>query len=249
MFLCKFIYKYKNIVICTNKIFMHTLCMRTISQAVDYLLSQSPFLQQCILQDVANYSSIARKLMPDLRLLTPKRCTQAAVIMAIRKCAARYRAAIKVSKRPVLSAQSFSARSGLALYVLPSSPELCRAHARLLRQSKACRDPFLWTNFDTKHVIFVVDSQLQDFLLHCTQQQKAVATTASAAAIHIRVQRPEDSWRLQFCVLQSLILQGVDVLHCFAAHAEIVVICKDRQLDAACSAVRAVVQKPVWKFW
>ena len=91
--------------------------MKTISQAVSQYIKSKPFLSSALSDGIINFTSLSRKIKPDIEELLRKKINNGAIVMALNRLSINleFQHTQKI-KRVIKKIQEISVRSNLVDY-------------------------------------------------------------------------------------------------------------------------------------
>src|SRR5258708_14613168 len=115
--------------------------MITIAQATEEVVSKSPFIAEVLFEDIANISSIARRIKPNIEKRLFEKVSEESIGMALHR--------IIKKKKPPISGIKFlkdlsniTVRSNLIEFVFPSSFDSTKVSQKVLKKIKGKNDVF-----------------------------------------------------------------------------------------------------------
>ena len=96
--------------------------MKTISQAVSEYIKSKPFLSSALSDGIINFTSLSRKIKPDIEELLRKKVNNGAIVMALNRLSINleFQHTQKI-KRVIKKIQEITVRSNLFLSKLPAN--------------------------------------------------------------------------------------------------------------------------------
>ncbi len=223
--------------------------MRTVTESVQLILAQSPFLAEALSEGIVNYSAVARKLKPDLESMHARSFTEGAIIMALKKLEKG-----STSGRSKLHASSvvrgITVHSNLVQHAFKNSAELHRIQGKLLQLAGGDDDTIVSMARGTVDTGIIVSESLEERLKQLTAGEKLIKRFDGLASLSIRFHHSiVDQPGIYYPFFQTLAWKGIGFTQLVTGFAELTFLCPEKDIDRAFSAVKAMLQKPRWKFW
>ncbi len=220
---------------------MYYLAMITIAQAVEQTIANSPLYGEAILQEIVNYSAIARKIMPLVEDVLLEPVTEGAVTIALKRHAAELR-----KRHPIRTGadaiHNISLRSGLVICIYHNSPSLQYVHQKMITLATE-QDAFLQFAQGSRESSFVISESCVVALKKFASQEKLVAEYPGLSAISVRMP-PEvmDIPGIFAPFVQALAWKNISVYQIVSHFTEITFVVSDNDADAAFAVVKSVTK-------
>ena len=216
--------------------------MITISEAVKDLLTQLPFLEEALSDNLVNVSSLARKLLPDIEKKLKKPVKEGAVIMAINRLAPNYYHKINIGiKDFVTHLGDFTVRSDLVDYTYANTDSLRKKQSIILNQLESQSGVFYtFSQGVNETTIIVSDSQetLMDELFK-TEVLISKKTNLATITMGLPVENTEISGFYYF-ILKNLAWEGVNIMDVISTTNEFTIVVKEEDITRAFSILRRI---------
>lgn len=211
--------------------------MITVSQRVEELVNQSPYLREAITDKLINLSSLARKLKPQIEKDLVKPITEGSILIALQRYASTLKPYYQVNPADYLA--NLTLRSDLFELTVKNSSELL---PKLAAVSQGIENPhasllvFTQGMYETTVITSVA---LKPELDKALADETIVQTIPDL--IGISLQRThgqiETTGVLQF-PLRILAWEGISVIEIITTMNEIMVVVRDFEVDRAVSSIR-----------
>lgn len=224
--------------------------MRNVTQSVDLLVMQSPMLIESMSLGILNYSAVARRLLPDIRRLTGKKPTLAAVVMALRKLESSLADDSLPDADSRIPVRSIVVHSGLQHFVLKLSQDIPKLHAKLFLAAKKRPGQFFHAVYASDHVTLTTTPSLERMLRTAARKEVFVASQSCLSSLRVVFGgKSPNIGRMQHVLLQSLRWKGVEVFGVCSTSREVSYICQDCHADSALLAIQSVTRESSWGLW
>ncbi len=206
--------------------------MITISQAVEQSVSNSPLYGQAILENIVNYSAIARNIQPAVEEILLEPVTEGAITIALKRYAARLRKDHKTVARDY-AVRTMSIRSGLTALIYQNSPVLQSIHEKILPLSIS-DDAFIHFAQGSRESSFIVSEACVATLKKLAAKEKMVAEFPNLSAISVRM--PPEVMHITGVFapfVQALAWKKISVYQIVSHFTEITFLVSDKDADEA----------------
>lgn len=215
--------------------------MITISEKVEELVNQSPYLREAITDDLINLSALARQLQPQIKKSLMKEVSEGAVFIALQ----RYTSALKpyYAVNPADYLANLGLKSDLFELTVTNSPNLLGILSKLATKiADEHASLFIFTQGQYETTVITSASlrrALEDALKgEIIQGSIPELTGISLQRTHGQV---ETTGVLQF-PLRILAWEGISVIEIITTLNEIMIIVRDFEVDRAVSSIRQALK-------
>lgn len=213
--------------------------MITIAQAVERAISGSPLYGEAILEEIVNYSAIARKVKPRVEEILLEPVTEGAITIALKRYAASVRKGCTNGTR-TYPIRNISLRSGLTALIYQNSPVLQTIHQNILPLSTD-EDAFIHFAQGSRESSFIVSDGCLPTLKKLAAREKMVAEYPALSAISVRM--PPEVMHITGVFapfVQALAWQKISVYQIVSHFTEITFIVSDKDADTAFDVIKSV---------
>lgn len=213
--------------------------MITISQAVGKKIASSPFWGEALLQDIVNYSALARKIQPAVEDALMEPVSEGAVTIALKRLGADLRKS-RTSALAVYPIRNITLRSGLTTLIYQNSPMLQDIHRKILQLQDA-EDPFVHFAQGSHESSFLVSENCVIPLKKFAAKEKLVTEYPNLSAISVRM--PPEVMQVPGVFapfVQTLAWRQIIVYQIVSHFTEITFVVSDTDADKAFSAIKGL---------
>ena len=216
--------------------------MRTISQAVEQAITNSPFLLEVLEEGIGNHTEIARRLHPDVEDHLMENVTISSITMALHRLSKRARS--RQSGSDYLKELSdITVRSHLVEYIFKNE-ELTQSLEKAL---------ITLENTDTTFFTYARGLQESAVVLHVDaarsmqtqlQQLPSIKQRDDLAAITIRL--PEETLDVPgvyYPILQVFARAGISFVEVISIATEFTILFENKDIDTAFSKLKQAIAK------
>ncbi|RLD33634.1 MAG: aspartate kinase [Bacteroidetes bacterium] len=216
--------------------------MITISEAVKDLLTQLPFLEEALSDNLVNVSSLARKLLPDIEKKLKKPVKEGAVIMAINRLAPNYYHKINIGiKDFVTHLGDFTVRSDLVDYTYANTESLRKKQSIILNQLENQSGVFYTFSQGVNETTIIVSNSQETLMdeLFKTEILISKKTDLATITMGLPVENTEISGFYYF-ILKNLAWEGVNIMDVISTTNEFTIVVKEEDTTRAFSILRRI---------
>jgi len=216
--------------------------MITISETVKDLLTQLPFLEEALSDNLVNVSSLARKLLPDIEKKLKKPVKEGAVIMAINRLAPNYYHKINIGiKDFVTHLGDFTVRSDLVDYTYANTESLRKKQSIILNQLENQSGVFYTFSQGVNETTIIVSNSQETLMdeLFKTEILISKKTDLATITMGLPVENTEISGFYYF-ILKNLAWEGVNIMDVISTTNEFTIVVKEEDTTRAFSILRRI---------
>lgn len=207
----------------------------SIAQAVDKLISQSPFLEEALTDDLINVSSLARKIKPDVEKLLKKPVQEGAVIMAINRRAPGYYFKISKGIKTFMGKLGdIIVRSDLNDYSFENSPTLIVCQRNLMDAIESEKNVFCTFSQGVYETTIVASNSLDKIIDRIFRSEKRLSQKQGLGSVTIRL--PEDNTEISgvyYYILKNLAWGGINICEIISTTNEVSIVVAENDVDKA----------------
>jgi aspartokinase len=221
--------------------------MQTISECVNKLISQKPFISEALQRDLINISSLARTIKPEIEEILKKEVQSGAVVMAIQRYSGEKKVILSYKLRSCLNNISdIFVRSELSEFTYKSSDTLFDKYLSLLGKITISNDVFFTFVHGVFETSYVASSSLNKMIQKTFEKEIQVSYETNLSSITLRlpkinVQTPG----LYYHILQELAWEGINLINIISTSNEFSIIVKECDVEKAFSVIKKLKKRKV----
>ena len=212
--------------------------MITISQAVQDIIKETPFLEDGLARGIINLSALARQIKPRIAKRLYKKPTDAAIIMALLRSSFRLK---KKSPREneLKNLRNLTVRSGLVEYAFHPSTSLFSLQKELFSASEHDRELFVSLSQGLSEVTLITSADLVPKVEKLIPKRSIIDKIVNLAAITLKL-RPEHIYipGVQYSLLKALAWEDINIIETISTYSEITLVVENKDLDRAFSCIQ-----------
>lgn len=211
--------------------------MKTVPQITEELISQKPFLEKALADNLINHSALAQTLKPQIEQQLMKKISPSSIIMALKRLSL---AKVK-SDNLALShfVQDLIVRSNLYDYTYLNSVTLQTLHQQLLKQITTIPLSFLTISQGTFETTLIFNQQLKKPIDDLYYHEKNVFRSQHLSSITIKL-TPQATTHpgTYYQILKTLAWENINVCEVVSTYTELNLLLDDQDVDRAFSLLR-----------
>ncbi len=206
-----------------------------IAQAVDRLISQSPFLEEALTDGLINVSSLARKLKPEVENILKKPVQEGAIVMAINRRAPDYY--FKVSKGIKTFMNKLGdiiVRSDLSDHSFVNSPTLITCQRDLIDEIGAEQNVFCTFSQGVYETTIVASNSIDQTIDRIFARENRLSRKPGLGSVTIRL--PEDNTEISgvyYYILKNLAWRGINICEIISTTNEMSIVVAEEDVHRA----------------
>jgi hypothetical protein len=208
-----------------------------IAQAVDELISASPFLEEALADELINVSSLARRLQPEIEKRLHKKVQPGAVVMAINRRPSGLSFRISKEIREFMrKLGDVIVRSDLRDYTFENSAGLIACNRKLMDEIAGEKEIFCTISQGVFETTLVVSNLLKLRIKEIYQKEKILAKKTRLSSITIRL--PESNTEVSgiyYFLLKNLAWSGINVCEVISTSNEVTFVVEEKDVHRAFS--------------
>ncbi len=214
--------------------------MRTITAAVEFVVSKSPFLIEVLVEGVGNHSAIARKIQPEVEKYLYEKVTLPSISMALYRFAKTLEQSPSASKF-IQGLSDVTVRSNLNEFVFPNTALTSTLHDLLLQISNDNGGFFIYSRGIFESAV-VIQTKQEEELQTYLKQIPSVRTFEKLSAITIRL--PEttlDIPGVYYPILKIFAQAKISFVEVISIATELTILFNDADIDKAFTELKRAI--------
>lgn len=214
--------------------------MKTISECVTEIVTNSPFLEEALAQDIINLSSLSRKLQPQIEEKLKKKVQTGAVVMALKR--------LSPSLSPTLGNQipevirrlgEIIVRSNLVDFTYKNSRSLMPKNQELMTLINKNQDSFFALSQGVYETMFIVSESYVEEVERIFEGEDLLLKTTNLSAVTIKL--PEENIEISgvyYYILKHIAWEGIAIKEIVSTTNEFTLIIYDKYIDQTFSILK-----------
>lgn len=212
--------------------------MITISQIVEEIIGQSPFLEEGISRKIINYSSLARKIKPEIEEKLFKKIKTGAIVMTLRRISKKNNNKLKLKKIFSIPPDMI-VRSNLVEYTFSNSDSLLTKHKNLLEKIDNQNKYFFTITQGVFETGIIISQELKQKIKEIFVGEKIIKELIDLSSITVKL--PEENVTtpgVYYFILKELAWNNINVIEVVSTYQEITLILETKEVDRAFSVLK-----------
>lgn len=222
--------------------YVKILTMITVPQVVEEIIKNSPILTESVEEGLVNYSSLARKIKPEIEQKLYKSVTIGSIIMALKrlKVDSSKTAALKTALSKITD---LSMRSNLAALTFVNSSTLFGNQSKLLDAASKTPNSFLTISTGIHETsIFISKNLSNEAEMIFKDEIKTLAVDGLSSITLMLPKDAIDTPGIHYSVFKKLYSQGVNVFETATSYTELTIFLYSKDTEKAFAAVKNLTQ-------
>lgn len=214
--------------------------MQSISDVVEKLLSDKPYLAECLAEDLINVSSLSRKVQPEVNEILDSECGIPAIAMAIKRLDLSVQTRISAKMKLVITnLGDIIVRNDLSSYTYKNSTSLEQRKSELMFSSNLSDDKFCTITQGVFESNFVVSKAMRLEIEEKFVNEHLIASSHNLASLSVRL--PKENVELPglyYFFFKQFAWNNINVLEVISTTNEFTVVVEEALLEKAFSTIK-----------
>lgn len=214
--------------------------MITISEIIENLIKQKPFVERALAEGLLNLSAFSRQIKPDVEKTLKKPVTEAAILMSLKRLVPFIE--VSISKKIEKATKGFGdiiVRSNLTDFTYKNSDSLIVKQSNLIKLLTNENDVFYTISHGVFETTIVISAQFADMVKKVFNDETLLSASSSISSITIRL--PKDNTKipgLYYYVFKQIAWEGISILEVISTTNELSMILRDKDVDKVFSVLK-----------
>jgi len=214
--------------------------MVTISEVIENLVKQKPFIERALAEGLLNLSAFSRQIKPDIEKIVKKPVTEASILMALKRLVPMIE--VSMSKKIEKATKGFGdiiVRSHLVDFTYKNSDSLIEKQGNLVKLLTTERDAFYTISRGVFETTIVISNSFAEEVKRLFADEILISSTPSISSVTLRL--PKDNIKipgLYYFVFKQIAWEGISILEVISTTNELSMIVKDKDVDRVFSIIK-----------
>ena len=214
--------------------------MVTISEIIENLVKQKPFIERALAEGLLNLSAFSRQIKPDIEKIVKKPVTEASILMALKRLVPMIE--VSMSKKIEKATKGFGdiiVRSHLVDFTYKNSDSLIEKQGNLVKLLTTERDAFYTISRGVFETTIVISNSFAEEVKRLFADEILISSTPSISSVTLRL--PKDNIKipgLYYFVFKQIAWEGISILEVISTTNELSMIVKDKDVDRVFSIIK-----------
>ncbi len=211
--------------------------MKTVQEAVEGIIKQTPFIEEALHDKLINVSSLAREIQPNIEKILGKKVKTGAIMMAINRMSPvnvlRIRKNIKGFS---FSLKDFIVRSDLLDYTFKNSSNLQRKVAQLYGNIDDNGESFFTVSQGVFETNIVLSADLKKLVEKYLDNEEIINSISELASVTIRLPKTNlNQSGIYYFILKQFAWANIPVQEIISTTHEITLVVKESDINKSFS--------------
>jgi len=214
--------------------------MVTVSQVIETLVKQKPFIESALSEGLINLSAFSRQIKPDIEKVLKKEVTEASILMALKRLVSHLE--VSMNRKIEKATKGFGdiiVRSNLCDFTYKNSDTLVESQSKLIKRLTLEKDIFYTISMGVFETTIVINIQFSDEVKQLFKDEQLITSSLSISSITLRL--PKDNTKipgLYYHIFKQIAWEGISILEAISTTNELSIILKDTDVDKVFSILK-----------
>ena len=214
--------------------------MITISQLLEKLIKQKPFVESALVEGLVNISALARQLKAEIESTLKKEVTEASIIMALKRFVDQMD--VSMHRKIEKATKGFGdiiVRSNLCDFTYKLSETLIEKQSILIKKIGKEKDVFFTISRGVFETTIVISNHYADEVKEIYKEETLIASSNLISSITLRL--PKNNTvipGLYYHIFKQIAWEGISILEAVSTTNELSIILNDKDVDRAFSVLK-----------
>jgi len=219
--------------------------MKSISTAVEQIVSESPFLKELISLDIINLSGLARQLRNSVQEETQKKVTDGSILVALKRMTKKVKTSNQLNSTIFNINPDLTVRSNLFEVTVKNSPSFIDKQKKLLIYANRQQSHFVNFTYGLFETTTVASNQLYDMAMILYKGEQIVSKVENISTITIKFPNDiVDSPFIYYTILRTLAWSGMSIVEIISTYSELVIVLDQKDIELAFSLIKKLFISP-----
>lgn len=213
--------------------------MITVPQFVEELIKNSPILSENFDEGLINYSSLARKIQPEIETKLYKKVTVGSIVMALKRLKRQTSSSNKQLTEALSKITDLSLRSNLVALTFTNSPTLFANQSKLLDVASKTPNSFLTLSTGIHETSIFISKSLTEEAEKIFQNEAQKLKVEGLSSITLILPKEAvDTPGIHYSVFKKLYSNGVNVFDTATSYTELTIFMHSEEIEKAFAVLK-----------
>lgn len=214
--------------------------MITVSELLENMIKQKPFIEQALADGLLNLSAFSRQVKPDIEKILRKEVSEASILMALKRLIPLME--VTIHKKIEKATKGFGdiiVRSNLADFTYKNSELLIEEQGQLISLLRNEKEVFYTISRGVFETTIVISTEFAKHVKEIFKNETLISSTSSISSLTLRL--PKDNIKipgLYYFVFKQIAWEGISILEAISTTNELTIIVKDKDVDRVFSIIK-----------
>lgn len=213
--------------------------MITVPQLVEEIIKSSPILSENFDEGLINYSSLARKLQPEIEAKLYKKVTIGSIVMALKRLKIGNSSGNEQLQQALSKITDLSLRSNLVALTFTNSPSLFKNQSQLLDTASKTPNSFLTISTGIHETsIFISQNLLQETEKIFQNEALKLKVKDLSSITLILPEEAVNTPGIHYSVFKRLFSNGINVFDTATSFTELTIFMRSEETEKAFAVLK-----------
>ncbi|WP_420582156.1 hypothetical protein [Reichenbachiella sp.] len=216
--------------------------MKKISDIVEEGIRKMPFIEEAMMANLINYSSLARLLQPYVSKVLMKDATEASILMALKRRSTMGANALNLNPKNFRDhIGDIFVRSGLSTFTYANSPTLTENQTRLLHEVQSLPDTYCSFTQGMYERTLIVSENIVDRVKRIFDKETYVTgnNQLSSATVMLKASNIR-AYGLYYYIFKMIAWYGITVIEVISTSNEFSIVVEQKNINEAFSVLMKI---------
>lgn len=218
-------------------------------QIVESIIRKSPFLEEALLKNLINVSSLARQIQPQVQAELKKKTLRdnpiklGSVIMALKRLQVNLNLNDSSVEKILKKINDISVRSNIIEFTYKNSPSLTKLQSQLLDSLSSQTNSFVAFTHGVFETTLFASNHLEELVEKLFAREQLIHKVAGLSSITLIL--PNEATEVAgvyYAILKQLAWEGISFEEIASSFSEVTIFLKEERVDSAFSALKNISQ-------
>lgn len=213
--------------------------MISISDCLEDIIKDSPFIEEGLFRGIINFSAYAREIKPVIEKRLFKDIKSGAIVMALKRISEKIKT--RPQNNPQINLTDITVRSNLMEITFANSTTLPDKQRQLLNTLADKKDIFCTFSEGVRETTFIASNSAQNVMKKIFASEIALARIDDLSSITIRL--PKENVEipgLYYQILKRLAWENINIIEIISTNTELTIIFRTEDIDKAFSVLKGL---------
>ena len=213
--------------------------MVSISDALEDIIKDSPFIEEGLSRGIINFSAFAREVQPQIEKKLYKSIKTGAIIMALKRISERISKNNSAKNKVILT--DLTVRSNLIEVTFLNSATLADKQRQLLNELVDQKEVFCTFSEGVRETTFIASASCGKLINRTFATESLVESIDSLSSITIRLPKEiVETPGVYYKILKRLAWENINIIEVISTYTEITIVFRTQDIDKAFSVLKKI---------
>ena len=218
--------------------------MITVSETVEEIIKESPFLESAMSEGLLNLSALSRKIQPRIRKKLIKDVKEGAIVMALKRLKPKLSVKYSGVRHVLKNLGDITVRSNLNVYTFEKSPTLMGYLSELIKIVGLQQGKFITVTQGVYETTIIISENFKNEVSEIFRDEKLLVCIKDLSSITVEL--PTENVKtvgVYFTLLKVLAWNNISLVDAVSTTNEITIVFKNKDVEKAFSVLKNLKTK------